>query len=695
MKRLSAAALCLVLIIAATVGAVDKSNPVIKPLGSSTIHTLRTGARLSAADTCTGLNADSLAWLIQSWIIGDELYKAYIDPELTCPAPYPFTILEVHMFLNFDAPTPIIYGADIEAADWTNSSCPAPGELLYYSDNFSDEVPEANLYDIWVELDTPVVVNEPFFAGFYIGGGLADTCNPCLVTDVTPVTCNSYNIWDENVGFIDLVNNSYYNFPGRIWLFVVGITGGHGGAQPEPVVVMMSPAASANLLGSADLWAWEQSGSDIIDYVSFEYSTGGAYTEIGRDYEGLRPLRDGSHAILAGNGYSYDWDFSSLAEGSYYIRTTAVDTLGRSSADSVAVYLEPTPPKPTIVSPDFGDTICTPVNILMQCNDADMLYVEMSRKMASSGYSLGLDQVNAAGLGYYRTGPVAVAIAVKAWFDRGFSYLMKSGSNYETTFELAGKIANAIPINDSTDSYDELLLTGVRKFFIPRGNLLEYDYMRNPDYLEMRSWVEELERVVVIGLSGDIGVYMTVDGFPGWEQPDGSYNITVSDPLTGTIVTLPMRQYAGVNQVQYEGSWLNIDIMISFYVKDWTSTRQTIGGDFNSADGWSFNWTPTGLYEDSLYFIRSKGTDGSGFSDISTIMTRYNCSAVYLAGDYNNDGSTDVTDLVYLIDNIVHAGPAPVGGASRADANGDGLISVSDIIYYLNFIFTGMSQPAH
>ena len=55
--------------------------------------------------------------------------------------------------------------------------------------------------------DPPVVVNGPFFAGFYIGGGIDPASAPAVATDDNPVLCSSYNMWDESVGWVDLSNN--------------------------------------------------------------------------------------------------------------------------------------------------------------------------------------------------------------------------------------------------------------------------------------------------------------------------------------------------------------------------------------------------------------------------------------------------------------------------------------------------------
>ena len=98
-------------------------------------------------------------------------------------------------------------------------------------------MPAAGLYDIWIPLDSPVVVNGPFFAGFFISNLIDAAVNPAVITDSIPVTCASWNIWDTTEGWADLGNNTIWNFPGRLVLYAAGIPGGSsGGDDPAPVV---------------------------------------------------------------------------------------------------------------------------------------------------------------------------------------------------------------------------------------------------------------------------------------------------------------------------------------------------------------------------------------------------------------------------------------------------------------------------
>ncbi len=695
-RRTIAIILMILLLVAVSAQARPKQSTQAVPFTNYDLQFLRPNSSLAAVDSCQISAVDSLVWMINSWIIGDELYKVYLDPAQACPNPYPFSVSEVHIILVFSDTTTITYEGDIESVDMTNPACPFPGEIVEISPTYQDFVPDANAYDIWVAFDPPIVVNGPFFAGFYLGAGMNPTSQPALVTDDSPGSCLSYNIWDTTIGWYDLGDNPDYIFPGQLAMYVVGTTGGSGGGtEPAPNVVILSPYDNSTLFGSADLWAQDLSGSTIIDYMSFEYSLGGAFTEIGRDFDGTSPLRDGASAVTSGAGFSIDWNFSAVSEGNYTLRVTAMDTLGRSSSDSVTLYLEPTPPTPLIISPQPGSDFCNPLDLLMSVNDEDMSYIDIKRKAGSIGFSKGLRTVGVTSVDPYLVAGGAFALATYYWGDNGYPNLIKQGSTVLTPLQLAQNLAAAFSSPDNGGTYDEDIITGLGSYFAPIGNMLDFDYMRNPGYFDMRNWLEEQERSVAIGLSGNTGTWLALDGFPGWPEPGIDPLIRVSNPLNGLIEEIPIRNYFGINQVLLNGTWHNVDLMISLLPKAYTVSRTTVGADFDPTDGWSFNWTPFNLTEDSIYYFTATGHDGSGHSDAATVLLRYNCQGFYTAGDYDGDGSSDIADLVYLIDYITAAGPPPVGGPPRADANCDGFVNIADVVYYMNFTFGLAGTPCY
>ncbi|TET97034.1 MAG: hypothetical protein E3J26_00460, partial [Candidatus Zixiibacteriota bacterium] len=559
MPRLPIVARCFVLLLlTAPINAVEKKEARLVRIGDLPSQEIRIRPGLAAADTCIVRHDSGVVWKIDGWVIGNELYKEYLDPAASCVNPYPFTVTEIVMAMYFFG-MPLLYvSVDVEEVDNSVPGCPFPGDLLAISSEWEVQIPGTGLYEIWVPLDTPYVVNGPFFAGFYIGNTLDPADSPAVITDDIPIQCTSYNIWDSTTGYVDLNNNSIWNFPGRLVLYAAGITGGNS-SQPEPALSLIAPENNDTLFGSTDLWAWDTSGSEIIDYVSFEYSSGGSYVEIGRDYDGLKALRDGVNNSGTGDGFSLSWNFSSLPEGTYTLRATAYDTLGRSSSNSITVYLEPTPPVPTITLPNNGSGFCSPLELLMTSSDEDLSFIEIYRHDAQTNYSAGLVTLDQSTLGDtngnpgdgnhaangeygdYYCGPVAAAIAVKLWFDRGYEQLMKEGLDVMSIDTVAERLAEKFATRENFGTYDENLLAGLKEYSATHGNEITFDYRRNPDYFLLRGWIEEEERAVIIGLGGTPGVWLAVDGFSEWEQPDGSYLVRLSDPLTGTLMDVAMR----------------------------------------------------------------------------------------------------------------------------------------------------------
>lgn len=853
-RRFIAVGFIMILLMSSAASAVDRSSVSIRRLNDTTPLQLNPTSRLTAADTCTAIAIDSLVWLVDSWLFGDELYKVLLDPAETCANPYPFAVQEVHIVIYFDGVTPFTYSGDVETVNYDNPACPMPGEVLGVSPTYTDEVPAADLYDIWVEFDPPVVVNEPFFAGFYVGPGLDQSALPSLVTDDSPEVCNSFNIWDETEGWVDVCDNEWFSFPGKLAIFAVGTIGGAGGetvaafaasptttcpynsvsfsnqstgdissylwdfgddqtstltnpshsysqpgqytvsltangpsgsdtelktnyitvsnlptaqftasptsgsaplnvsftnqssdatswlwnfgdggtstqqnpshiyedpgaytvvltayndcgndletktayvsvggASESSVVEWLHPVPGQVLRGSADLWTADTSIPGAIDYVTYEYSGGGAWQMIGSDFDGATPLRNGASTATAGTGFSYVWDFSGLAEGTYQLRVTAHDTSGSISGDTISVYLEPTPPVAAVVAPDDGSTFCSELELLMVSSDENLSYVEIHRHAARVDYSAGLSTTSTAGV---NCGPAVAAVVAKLWSDRGYS-TMQAGATTLSVGQLTDSLAARAETAVDGGSYDELLYRAMKYYFAEHGNLLDFAYMRYPDYYDLRRLVEEEQAGVMVALSGSCGLWLAVDGFTGWPGSGDLWALRVSDPTTGTFRELPMRQ-SSQWQVQYSGQWLTVDIAVAMTARAHAVSRQLMGADFDGSDGWTFTWAPTGaVSEDSLYYFRTTGRDAGGLTGSDCVLLQYNCGASYESGDYNGDRIANIMDLSYLVEFITSDGPEPVGGPERADANGDGYVNIADVVYYMNFLFGSSSPPSY
>jgi hypothetical protein len=63
-----------------------------------------------------------------------------------------------------------------------------------------------------------------------------------------------------------------------------------------------------------------------------------------------------------------------------------------------------------------------------------------------------------------------------------------------------------------------------------------------------------------------------------------------------------------------------------------------------------------------------------------------------VAGDANNDGMADISDVVYLISYIFSGGLSPYC-KDKGDANGSNQIDISDVVYLIYYIFSGGTPP--
>ena len=216
--RLATVSWLAVLFLGTSSTAMDRQDARLERIGDIPAQSIYAAPSLSTADTCYVNGNDVIVYRIDGWVVGFELYKSLLDPSVTCSDPYPFAITAINMPMIFDGSTSLTVSVDVETVDSTTiPGCPIPGVMLAISSEYELTVPPGGgLFNIWIPLDSPVVVNSPFFAGFYIGNAVDTSAHAAILTDSVPVPCVTYNIWDETVGWIDLVNNSYYNFPGRL-----------------------------------------------------------------------------------------------------------------------------------------------------------------------------------------------------------------------------------------------------------------------------------------------------------------------------------------------------------------------------------------------------------------------------------------------------------------------------------------------
>lgn len=682
-----------------------KSNACLKPLGDTVeIIRLNEFEHLTTAADCAVLHNQEMVWLISDWVIGAELYKSYQNPSLTCSDPYPFTVEEVSIVLYFYQACNIYVSVDVESVDNSIAGCPVPGSMLSISSQYTVTIPDADLYEIVIPLDEPVSVNGPYFVGFYLD--LEDSYTYIdLVTDSVPVGCTTFNIWDETIGYIDLTDNDYYNFPGRIFLFSYGTTGGGGGTdpggdttEPEPATILLKPLHNELLLGQARLWASETSGSSIVSYTAFDYrSQSGGWNLIGYDFDDTRMIRNGVNSAGTGDGYSILWDYTAMPENKYWLRARVLDTLGRSDVDSHLVTVDPTPPVVLLTGLTYGQAFCTPLAISTQTQDENIDSVVFETRSGEFDCEIPvvlLDQDDFGdGSGQYYCGPVAAATAVQYFFDQGYTYLMREGTSILNIDTVVERLAEAMRTIEYDGTYDDLFYLGLSQYVLTHGGELKIDIARNPQSAAIRNHFQEQESFVVLALSGTPGLYVTLAGISGLADLSGRYTVKITNPISGQLLSTYMQNGSSTAQLYYSNGWHDIDLMFIIRGYNQTTRRERLGTDKVGSNGWSYVWDSYSLNNDSLYYLSATAYDRTGLSSTTTILLQYDCN--YVKGDYDGDGTVDIGDALYLTDYLFKDGLPPVGGEGRADANGDGYIDIADAIYIIKYVYGTIAEPRY
>jgi len=693
--------LIIIIIMAVSISQSDnlKSDIKITKVSDSNLRNYLVAPHLTTAEFCSTQNFDSVAWAVNHWVIGNELYKAFQDPAESCDDPYPYTIENVYITLYFDAACSLLVSVDIESADFIVPDCPVPGDLLNLSLTYMVTIPGPGLYQIETPLDSSCIVNEPYFAGFFFASVVDTLWGVALVTDDNPMACVNYNIWDTTVGFVDLNNTSFPefpSFPGRLLLFSGGNPGGTGGILTEPSITLLKPESNEDLVIPGEIWAAETSGNDSIQSVLFQYrSIIGSWRTMLTDIDGTRPFRNNIDSPGEGDGWYHQWNFGSLTEGTYWTQVVVTDILGQLDSDSVQVDIDPTPPDPEIKNPTAFSQICTPISLQAQSLDENISSVKFEKVSASYDFEVSLSPIGQANFDDFFCGPVSAAMAIKYWFDNGFIFCMREGSTYLPIDTVIDRLADNMQTKLNGGTYDDLFYNGLQQYNALHNNALKFGVYRSPDYHLFRTLLQERGEIPILGLSGTTGLYVVGCGVSGLSDINGQYTIKVADPVSGTITDAEMRDNLNGSEIYLNNQWYQVDIIFSISGNTHYVTRDLIGYGAVSDNNWLYDWATSDLLEDSLYFITATFTDLTGRIESATTLVSFKCNLDYLKGDYNDDGIINIGDATYLSEFIYENGPEPVGGAGRADANCSGTIDIADVLFIIKYIFEGGTDPCY
>ncbi len=99
---------------------------------------------------------------------------------------------------------------------------------------------------------------------------------------------------------------------------------------------------------------------------------------------------------------------------------------------------------------------------------------------------------------------------------------------------------------------------------------------------------------------------------------------------------------------------------------------------------------------DHYYKVRAKDSQNqySSFSPLMVAHVNYSTLCSWQVADANNDGITDISDVVCLISYIFSGGLAPTPNAiGSGDADCTDAVDISDVVYLIAYIFSGGTAP--
>jgi Dockerin type I domain len=677
------------------------------------IYPMDHAPKFAAEVACTVRMAGDAYWAMGSWATGDEIYKTYQDPSVAgIDCGYPFEIDAIAMQLQFAAAGTVWVSVDIEEVDSAQSlpSCPYPGSVIGLSEEWGFYIPAAGQYVAVIDFVEPVTVNAPYFCGFFFASDVT-SLGMELILDNDPYLCVNWNDWGE--GWVDLVENVYYDFPGNLVLYSIGRYS--GSVEPDPATAIPSivwPPDSSMVSGNVYLRTSELLDTAVFSYCHFEYENPSlGWTAIYQDVTAEVSLRNTMVPSIYNEGYSAIWSTGSLAEGWYKIRSLIYDDLGGYAADSIHVYLDNTPLKPEFSNPEWGGYICDSSTLTIYLTDEDVSFLQFEYRTAPDTISIDppillqsrygdtdndtLDNnlYSAGEYGEFYNAPAAIASLIRYFGNQGFVDLVKEGSLFQTDRQIVERLADSMKVRQNLGAEDDNFIWAVRDYFADKGDQFEIDLIQTitPDLLDYVMGFKQGGLVVALGQP--YGIWLTITEFDLPHNSDQSYTVKILDSKTGSILSSSIL-YEPYPQIQYMGSYRSIDFSLGIYPSAETITRTIIGLDFNPSDGFSFYWD-VGSIADGAYYVTATGTDNAAHIGQGVQRIYVGCSQGYVSGDANGDGFVNVSDAVWIVNYVFVGGSPPVPTLENGDANCDGFTNVSDAVWLVNYVFTGGPPPCN
>lgn len=183
--------------------------------------------------------------------------------------------------------------------------------------------------------------------------------------------------------------------------------------------------------------------------------------------------------------------------------------------------------------------------------------------------------------------------------------------------------------------------------------------------------------------------------------------VTVSDVDNGhTSLVSPFMDLTGIDSavitfkywnVNNAGANPNRDTIWFEVSSDTGQTWLDIGSTRFSLNAWwtfSRNLASTQLLPQPLLF-RIRAVDSPDESIVEVGIDAFEITGIYpegARGDIDHSGTVTAADIIYLVNFVFKAGPAPVA-PETGDMNASCTVTASDIVWLVNFVFKGGTAP--
>lgn len=165
----------------------------------------------------------------------------------------------------------------------------------------------------------------------------------------------------------------------------------------------------------------------------------------------------------------------------------------------------------------------------------------------------------------------------------------------------------------------------------------------------------------------------TAVGFPNdWEA-----RFNISDPRSGVLPATVI--YGAIMMLESAGPPLSAGTLILAHIIIIVKDTTTIYIDTTSTETVSLQWVRNDAVAYTPFWVQS-------YCPVTPVV------CLHKPGDANGNGKVDLTDLIFMVNNIMKGGPAPVFEC-QVDLNADRIVTMLDIVFGVDYIFKGGIPP--